>query len=263
MLRKQDWALAPVYLYQAIKVKKHTVRLPEPDGERIGVTSLSDAAASLRIMVVGDSAAAGVGTQQQQDAFIGQLVQHLTQHPKITHQIGQIDWQLHATTGHTSFDILRRLYVLPTQPIDVMLFSVGVNDSTSNVSDAQWHDNLHTIIELASRKFADTQPPQLLFSSLPPMAAMPALPTPLNRLMGRKADGFSQQLQAVCAGYPQAHYLDVNLTQARVDTGLDAIQMFAADGFHPSSHTYHYWTARLSEYLAEQILPLLDTAKSP
>ena len=76
---------------------------------------------------------------------------------------------------------MRRLYVLPTpdQPIDVMLLSVGVNDTTSNVSVHQWQQQIEDIIDIAQRKFGVRE---LIFLSLPPMAQMPAIPSPLLRI---------------------------------------------------------------------------------
>ena len=69
----RDVLFAPVYLYQGHKIKRDTVRLPEPNGERHGQVQLNNANSSaantskdtqqtLNLMVVGDSAAAGVGS---------------------------------------------------------------------------------------------------------------------------------------------------------------------------------------------------------
>ena len=147
----KEMLLAPIYLYQGYKVKRDTVRLPEPEGERHGRVKLTDAAQqitndndhTLSVMVVGDSAAAGVGSQTQQDALAGQLIPALQQQALGNQGFGQqfatLSWSVQATTGHTSFDILRRLYVIPkpSQPLDVMVISVGVNDTTSKVAAAE------------------------------------------------------------------------------------------------------------------------------
>ena len=68
----RDVLLAPIYLYQGRKIKRDTVRLPEPNGERHGQVQLNDAIESpkdvhkrtLNLMVVGDSAAAGLNRGQ-------------------------------------------------------------------------------------------------------------------------------------------------------------------------------------------------------
>lgn len=158
--------LTPIYLYQGYKVKRDTVRLPEPEGERHGRVKLTDAACqtktgndrTLSVMVVGDSAAAGVGSQTQQEALAGQLVPALQQQASdnqaFAQQFATLSWSVQATTGHTSFDILRRLYVIPkpSQPLDVMVISVGVNDTTAQVTAAEWQQRLEAIITIAQRK---------------------------------------------------------------------------------------------------------------
>ena len=129
-----ECVLAPLYLLQARKLKRDTVRLPEATGERVGVVtlnrSLSQTASDkpdMSLMMAGDSSACGVGVTYQDDALIGQVLVNLQTDAGLSQQFAGINWQLHATTGHTSFDVLRRLYVLPkpSQPIDVMVIVVG------------------------------------------------------------------------------------------------------------------------------------------
>lgn len=108
----KDVLLAPVYFHQGRRIKRNTVRLPEPDGERCGFVSLHPATdgpasdkSTLKLMIVGDSAAAGVGSQTQQEALVGKLIPILTQQLSAYSSFNMLDWSLQATTGHTSFDI--------------------------------------------------------------------------------------------------------------------------------------------------------------
>ena len=61
-------ALILVILFQGYAVKKNTPRLAEPDGERIGQKGVGK---SLALLILGDSAAAGVGVNAQDDALLG------------------------------------------------------------------------------------------------------------------------------------------------------------------------------------------------
>lgn len=265
----RDVLFAPVYLYQGHKIKRDTVRLPEPNGERHGQVQLNNANSSaantskdtqqtLNLMVVGDSAAAGVGSQTQQEALVGNLIPILTQQPIIQTTFHTLNWSLQATTGHTSFDILRRLYVLPapSQPIDVMVLSVGVNDTTSNVSVHQWQQQIENIIAIAQRKFGVRE---LIFLSLPPMAQMPAIPAPLNNFVGAKASILDNTLQQICAAHDSVTYMATDFARMIDEhsngTPIDIRVMFASDGFHPSSLMYGYW----AQQLAELIVDLLDS----
>ena len=261
----KDVLLAPVYLYQGRKIKRDTVRLPEPNGDRHGRVQLKTAIESpkdvrkqtLNLMIVGDSAAAGVGSETQQEAFVGNLIPILTEQPAIQNQFDMLNWSLQATTGHTSFDILRRLYVLPapSQPVDVMVLSVGVNDTTSKVSVDKWQQQIESIIAIAQRKFGVKE---LVFLSLPPMAQMPAIPAPLNNFVGAKASILDKVLQQVCAANERVTYMATDFPRMIAEhangTPIDIKVMFASDGFHPSSLMYGYWAQQLSEL----IIQLLD-----
>ena len=265
----KDVLLAPVYFHQGRRIKRDTVRLPEPDGERCGLVSLhpsasdraSEAKSTLKLMIVGDSAAAGVGSQTQQEALVGKLIPILTQQLSTYSSFSVLDWSLQATTGHTSFDILRRLYVLPApnRPVDVMLLSVGVNDTTSNVAIDKWQQQIEDIIAIAQRKFGVRE---LIFLSLPPMADMPAIPAPLNSFVGAKALMLDQILQQVCAAHDGVNYMATDFARMIREhsngSPIDIAVMFASDGFHPSSLMYGYWAQQVSE----RILALLDISEA-
>ena len=265
----RDVLLAPIYLYQGRKIKRDTVRLPEPNGERHGQVQLNDAIESpkeahkrtLNLMVVGDSAAAGVGSETQQEALVGNLIPVLTQQSAIQNQFDILNWSLQATTGHTSFDILRRLYVLPapSQPVDVMVLSVGVNDTTSKVSVDKWQQQIESIIAIAQRKFGVRE---LIFLSLPPMAQMPAIPAPLSNFVGAKASILDKILQQVCAAHDSVTYMATDFPRMIAEhsngTPIDIKVMFASDGFHPSSLMYGYWAQQLSELIIQLLNPSLS-----
>lgn len=268
----RDVLLAPIYLYQGRKIKRDTVRLPEPNGERHGQVQLNDAIESpkeahkrtLNLMVVGDSAAAGVGSETQQEALVGNLIPVLTQQSAIQNQFDTLNWSLQATTGHTSFDILRRLYVLPapSQPVDVMVLSVGVNDTTSKVSVDKWQQQIESIIAIAQRKFGVRE---LIFLSLPPMAQMPAIPAPLSNFVGAKASILDKTLQQVCAAHDSVTYMATDFPRMIAEhsngTPIDIKVMFASDGFHPSSLMYGYWAQQLSELIIQLLNPSLSDAE--
>ena len=263
----KDVLFAPVYLYQGRKIKRDTVRLPEPNGERHGSVQLDHASnesaaqnkPALHIMIVGDSAAAGVGSETQQEALVGKLIPILQQQPTINEQFAVLNWSLQATTGHTSFDILRRLYIMPApnKPIDVMILSVGVNDTTSSVAVNKWQQQIKDIIAIAQRKFGVRE---LVFLSLPPMAQMPAIPAPLNNFVGAKASILDGILQQTCMAHDNVTYMATDFPRmiAEHSNGMpiDIKVMFASDGFHPSSLMYGYWAQQLSELIVE----LLDSS---
>lgn len=84
--------LGPLLLLQGRRVRKTIPLLPEPPGERCGVQGRGPL---LRLLLLGDSAAAGVGAGHQDAALVGNLVRELSE------SFG-VDWVLQAQTGATT-----------------------------------------------------------------------------------------------------------------------------------------------------------------
>lgn len=145
----------------------------------------------------------------------------------------------------------------PNKPIDVMILSVGVNDTTSSVAVDKWQQQIKDIIAIAQRKFGVRK---LVFLSLPPMAQMPAIPAPLNNFVGAKASILDGILQQICRAHDNVTYMATDFPRMIAEhsngTPIDIKVMFASDGFHPSSLMYGYWAQQLSELIIE----LLDSS---
>ena len=92
--------LAPVLVFQGLKVRRTTPRLPEPEGERVGQTGSNPA---LSLLILGDSAAAGVGVTNQQHALLGQIIEQLS--PQL-----EFSYALFAKTGSTTATTLQALH---------------------------------------------------------------------------------------------------------------------------------------------------------
>jgi hypothetical protein len=71
--RPAAMALSPLLVRQARRVWQRTPRLPEASGDRTGIESTADATDLLRLLVVGESTAAGVGVTDLRDALPCQL----------------------------------------------------------------------------------------------------------------------------------------------------------------------------------------------
>jgi lysophospholipase L1-like esterase len=176
-------ALGPLLLVQGRRVRRSVPVLPEPEGPRAGTVGHGPA---LRLLVVGDSAAAGVGARTQDQALCGQLAAALA-------PMFRLQWQLLAFTGATTADMLRRLREEPAAKVDVILTSLGVNDVTGRLSLNAWRQAQGALIDLLQERFA---PRHILLSGLPPMHRFPALPQPLRWYIGSRARDFDRALVA-------------------------------------------------------------------
>ncbi|MDP5143464.1 SGNH/GDSL hydrolase family protein [Rheinheimera baltica] len=215
----------PLLLWQAKRARKRALYLPEALGRRSGMLGNGE---PLRLLICGDSAAAGVGLSQQEQAFCGQLVDLLAERY-------QVNWQLVAKTGLDSAGLntlLQQSYSHPNAvyKLDVVVVSIGVNDVTARRSKAEFQKQIRVLL---SRLATDFTNPYVLFSAIPPMQHFTALPTPLNYWLGLKAAMLNQALATELSNWPKAQlvYSDLPFTA----------DMFAADGFHPSESGCKIW----------------------
>ncbi|WP_100637820.1 SGNH/GDSL hydrolase family protein [Marinobacter salexigens] len=231
-------ALAPVLIGQGRYVRRVTPRLPEPEGERRGAVGKGP---ELRLLILGDSAAAGVGVSNQQDALAGQLVRELARDHRVT-------WNLLAETGRTAADVLEAINSAPDEHYDVVLVSVGVNDVTGRTSTQQWLSALNALSDRLIKGMGATR---ILFTAIPPMHVFPALPQPLRWYLGMRARQLNELMKNVCksraSGEGHLEYLCVSFP---LEPGF-----MAADGFHPGLDAYRLW----AEHSASAIRKLAQT----
>ena len=157
-------------------------------------------APKINVLVIGDSAAAGVGAATQEGALTGLIYSSLSQH-------GPTRVLLHAKTGYKSEDALNLLQQLPKQHFSTTLISIGVNDVTKFVSLKRWQYNISAIESLLSQKFGCQN---ILFTALPPIHAFPALPQPLRSLLGFRALLLNKAMEDRIANCPNSEVLYVS-----------------------------------------------------
>ena len=215
--------LAPVLFAQGKHARRTVPVLPEPAGEREGRAGSGQ---PVSVLIAGDSGAAGVGAETQDEALLGQLVTDLAADFSVT-------WNLQATSGHTTARTLDRLERLPQQHFDVAVTSLGVNDAISMVSLGNWRRRQARLRELLRQKFGVET---LIVSGLPPMHGFPALPQPLRWHIGARATQFDRALARDVHAEEDAQFIDLRFTED--------MDLMASDGFHPGPGIYAAW-ARL------------------
>lgn len=230
-------ALAPLLLWQGAKVRRVALRLPEATGARSGLAGAGEL--KLRLLIVGDSSAAGVGAQTQGEALAGRLSQALA-----ARLGGGIHWQLVAKTGHLSADALAHLHAAEVQPADVLVTALGVNDVVGQVAPRRWLQTLAQIDALA-RERAGVR--YTLHSAVPPMHAFPLLPQPLRWLMGAHALRMNRALGRALMQEPAR---GMQALPAHLH-GREAARLMARDGFHPGPAGYALWAETLAERIAK------------
>jgi len=224
--------LSPFLVLQGLYTRQVTPQLPEADGNKCGKHGKGE---ELKLWIIGDSAAAGVGVETQEQALSGRLVSYLAPH-------FSTNWQLDAKTGVNSEDLLSELANREQQQFDVVVLSIGVNDVTGLTNTNQWSANLTSIIELLTNKF-DVK--HILFSSIPPMGKFPALPQPLRWWLGIWALKLDRSLQDVTSPISNCSYVPVTIPLVP--------ECIAKDGFHPAATAYDIWAQTLAQEIRNKL----------
>ena len=230
-------ALGPLLLWQGRQVRSVALKLPEAVGPRQGVAGRG--VPQLRLLVVGDSSAAGVGVDHQQQALAAPLAAALSE------QLGvAVGWQLLATTGHTAANAVQALQdATELQAADVMVTALGVNDAVAQVRPATFLrqlDALHT----QARQRAGVR--YTMHSGLPPVSQFPLLPQPLRAMLGRDARRLDQALSRHVVGRADRAYAPLPVPPE----GANVADWIAVDGFHPGPLAYRAWAQALAARLA-------------
>ncbi|MCW7537102.1 SGNH/GDSL hydrolase family protein [Aquabacterium sp. A7-Y] len=239
------FTLSPLLVAQGLRVRKQARVLPEADGPREGLAAPAGTAEAagepLRLLVLGDSSAAGVGVTTQDEALAGPLARELA-----LRLLRPVAWQLLARTGLTTQDALPLLRQLPPRPCDAVLVVLGMNDVLSQVPPAR------AVRERDALWLALCQqcrPRLVLWSATPPLEHFQLLPWPLRSVLGRDA----QQLNRAQATWaPSRQVVHVELP-AEIAEGQLAASELAEDGFHPGAGLYARWARHLGHVMAQRL----------
>ena len=212
--------LAPVQIPQAIGVVRRALNLPEAAGPRSGRLGKGT---PMNLLIIGDSSAAGVGVETQDQALAGQLTQALSNDFDLT-------WHVHARTGATTKSTLASLQKSPPFRADIIVVALGVNDVTHAVPFPLWR---RSQCALLAHLIATHAPAQIYMTGIPPIGQFPLLPNPLRRSLGRQAQRFEHAQAATLERVPKATHVAMDLP---MDTSL-----MAEDGFHPGPEIYALW----------------------
>ena len=218
-------ALAPVLLVQGRRVRRTALELPEAAGPREGV---SGTGAPFRLLVLGDSAAAGVGIATQDEALTGCLVRALSAERTV-------QWRLVARSGDRLSQILRAAQNTPPQATDLVVVSAGINDVLQGTPPAKWVGLLHDMAQCFEQRF---QARRVAFSGIPRIQEFTLLPQPLAWYLGLGAKRLNQATRQALPGLPDAwRWVDLDLP-------LTA-EFLARDGFHPNEAASRIWCERV------------------
>lgn len=225
-------ALAPILIWQGKRVRRQTPILPEASGERSGLESVGEHAEPTRLLVIGESTAAGVGVADQRDGLPRRLAAELA------HRRGRpVAWHLCARTGATASDAARELVPHAPAGQDLALVVLGVNDTLRLRSRRAWRTRLDRVLDSLAPHLAPGG--RVILAGVPDLGSFPALPQPLRTVLGWHARGLDRELRRLAAQRPGVLHVPV--------PPLTAPDLFATDAFHPNADAYAQWAQHLAE----------------
>jgi len=234
-------ALGPILIAQARRLRLTALELPEPRGPRRGTVGQGEPV--LRLLVTGDSSAAGVGARTQREALARPLAERLAHRMN-----GVVRWQLIAQSGLTSEGVLHKLVHERPREADVAVIVVGVNDITKDVPLAFALRQRQFIADWL-RVHAGVR--HVVFPALPEMEMFPAVPKPLAWYVGQAARRNNRAQKRWAAPLPGISHLAMD--------GVAHPDLFCDDGFHPAPALY----ARVADRLTDHIVALAESAAAP
>lgn len=231
-------ALLPLLIAQAMDARRRAPALPEATGPREGEVGGRSNAPAVRLLIVGDSSAAGVGVERQDQALAGYLSRELAARSR-----RRVAWQLKARTGATTAAALLLLQQDRPAAADVAVAVLGVNDVIEQVPT---HRALAQRQALADWLLEHAEVRHVVFAPLPPVEDLPLLRDPLRRIAGADARRHDEAVARWAATRRDVSHVPIDLR-------LDA-SVLAVDGFHPGEPVYRHCGQALGRFIAEQVI---------
>jgi lysophospholipase L1-like esterase len=201
----------------------------------------------LRLLILGDSSAAGVGVGQQAQALAGFLPSVLARHAHV-----RVLWRLVARSGITSAQCLDLLQDGPAVEADVAVVVSGVNDVVEQVPSRR---AVAAREALANHLRNAHGVAHVVFAPLPPVHRFSGLPQPLRWVAGSDARRHDAAVARWAATRGDVSHVPIDLP---LNAGL-----MADDGFHPGETVYRVCGTALAEHIAQTVWPRLRAAPRP
>jgi lysophospholipase L1-like esterase len=233
--------LSPVLVAQALVTRARLPQLPEATGAREGEVGRGPV---LRLLMLGDSSAAGVGVPDQAQALAGYLPAALARHAK-----ARVRWCLIARSGLTSAQCLEMLQGQASIEADVAVVVLGVNDVVDQIPT---HRAVAAREAIANRLRNAHGAAHVVFAPLPPVHRFPGLPQPLRWVAGADARRHNTAVADWARTRDDVSHVPIDLPLNR--------SLMAADGFHPGEAVYRICGTALAQHIAKHVWPALVTS---
>jgi lysophospholipase L1-like esterase len=212
---------------------QRVVRLPAAAGPEQGVSE--GPGPVLRLCLLGESTAAGVGAASHDEGLAGSLARALSERTS-----RRVAWSVTARSGATTRAAVEQLAPqLPSAAAgdraDLVVVFLGVNDLVRLTPARAWQRDITDLLAAIRQRTALAP---VLFAGVPPVHRFPAMPRPLAPLLARRVALLDSGLSTVAARSGAHHEATLELPNDKA--------LFASDGFHPAPSLYQLWAQQLA-----------------
>ncbi|MFS8099039.1 SGNH/GDSL hydrolase family protein [Lentzea alba] len=194
----------------------------------------------MRLRLLGDSLAAGVGSTRREDT-LGPLLA-----ARLRAAGHKVDLRVHAVPGARSADLRAQVQAAIASGVDLAVVVIGANDLTRFVPAHVGAQQLHDAVADLRRAGAG-----VVVSTAPDLSVVAHVPPALRHVVSAVSRDYAlaQQQAAIRAGAVVAHVEQAVTPRFAADPSL-----FAADRFHPSGAGYRV--------IAEALAPAVEAVLS-
>lgn len=228
-----SWMLVPIALFKGLGVRRIVPRLPPPRGRPKG--QVGDGKADTRLLVIGDSSAAGVGADRIEDTLgpqLAALIHQATGKP--------VAWRIAGANSAIAAQV--RDFMVPNieeRDFTHVIITVGTNDAKNFKSRSAFKKGFGGLLYAVHARWPDAE---VFWSPVVALPDVPALPASLGYILGLRA-------QIINA-------MGVQLCRERNATAIDPLPVegpegFAIDGFHANAAGYHHWAQHVARFIPD------------
>lgn len=230
-----SWLAFPVYAWQGIGVRLRARRMLPPKG-RVR-HRIDGAQPPVRLLVLGDSSAAGVGIADTDAGLPAQLARLIA----LRHERAVV-WRAAGFNSATAGEI--RDHVVPNLAAEDwthIVLAVGTNDAKNFHTVRRFKREFGGLLYALRAKWPEAL---IVWSPVVDMRRVPLLPPALGRILEIRASLINRMGTTLCLerGAVPAARLPIEDPEAG----------FSDDGFHASADGYRAWAEHLLAYMQEE-----------
>lgn len=229
-----SWLLLPVYVWQGVATRRRIERLLPPVGPRTGcVGTRAPDDAAIRLLVLGDSSAAGIGVDRMEDSLAPKLAERLYALTGLS-----VFWRTAGANSAVSAEV--RDHVVPNLAPDAfthIVLMMGTNDAKNWHGARKFKKGFGGLLYALRAKWPEAR---IVWSPPVDLKRVPALPRALAYVLELRARIIRQRGARLCA----ERGVVVSTTLPRVEPAG-----FGPDGFHASVAGYAYYAGHLVNYV--------------